>query len=376
MLNQFTFSLLGIVINRQLTLLYLILGFLYNRGFSQNHTFSQFFTVPTVLNPAYVSVGKGIEINSGYRKQYGGIQQGLTQKSIQASVASCKTQWSYGGYFSQISEPYFGYRKSEGGFQTGLFVPFRKSRSLSAYGVPYSIHFGLQAGFGSESVQFQKLVFTGQLDPVFGSQTAPPVFYQNDGESLRSFELGGGAVWRGEIPQGNNGWPASFGFSVFHLGGNNQTALRGNEVKQQRRYAIHGSVTTPVKQQIGEVTVFYLNWLARFESQSKLRRTSLGLISQFDEVNLGLVYHWNVIPVTNRDTKGLSGSIGFKHNRFSVQYAIDASLGGLGYDASRGGHEITFALTLSDAFLLKPKDKRGRTDCYSFDGKKYRRFLN
>jgi type IX secretion system PorP/SprF family membrane protein len=338
----------------------------------QSPVFSQFYGLPAAMNPAYVSTVKGLQFNAGYRRQWGQVQQGFDTRFVNVAVRSCQAPLAFGAYFSDVKEPFLGYRQQEGGIQIGAFVA-RKKR--------FSLHGGLQAGIGQHRVDFARLLFSGQLDPVFGIQGPPSAYFLNDGSRVQTFEIGAGTVGRGLLSWRNSDLPASIGFSVYHLAGSRDVSFLRVPHTQAKRWTAHGSVTTPITTGLGRKDALYLNWLARYEWESSLQRGTVGVISQYQEAHIGLLYQWNKKPFTTRNTHGFTFTLGYDFalsdkSRCSIQYAFDGTLGGLGQSSTGGAHEILVTFTLPQSCLFKGKNIFGNTDCFDFQGKGYRRFLN
>lgn len=339
---------------------------------AQAPSFSQFFSIPNMLNPGYVSVVQGVEISAGYRRQWGQLQEGFNTKAATVAVRSCGAPLAFGGYVKNVSEPFFGYSQQEGGLQVSAFVsPFEK----------LSVHGGLQAGIGQHRVDFARLLFSGQLDPLFGVQSGPSPYFMNDGSKVEIFEVGAGLVVRGQIEWRNNILPASLGFATHHLGGSRDVSFLRLENTQSRLFILHGSITTPVTGGILQNDVLYLNWLARFEWESTLHRGTTGVIFQYESTNLGLLYQWNRSPFIARNTNALTLSIGFgfkmgDKTNCVLQYAFDGTLSGLQQSSTGGAHELIAVFTFPQYCIFKGSNKRGKTDCFHFSGKGYRPFLN
>ncbi len=357
---------------KQYTLFFWFFWLFCNSTSAQSPVFSQFYAFPTAMNPAYVSAIQGAEVSTGYRRQWGQLQTGLHTKALQAGIRTCNVPLAFGGYYTQVNETYFGYSRREGGLQVGAFVPVQER---------FSLHGGLQAGLGSHQVGYQELLFTGQLDPVFGQVSVPSTYFSGDGTRVETYEIGAGVVGRGQFSWRNSDLPASLGMSVHHLAGSRDVSFLRVPGKQSRRWTAHGSITTPIVSGIGRKDALYLNWVARYEFESSLRRTSLGVICQYDAVHIGGMYQWNKKPVSIRNTNGLSLVLGGdfrlrQGSHFTLQYAYDGALGGLGQAATQGAHELVVVFVFPQNCIFKERNKRGSTDCFYFSGKGYRRFLN
>lgn len=339
---------------------------------SQAPAFSQFYANPNTLNPAYVSTVRGLDAAFGYRKQWGQVQGGFTTKSASLALRTCRAPVAFGFYANDISETFFGYRWQEAGLLLSTFWAAPKDK--------FSVHGGLQAGLGQHRVDYARLLFSGQLDPLFGVQGSPSPLFLTDGSSLQTFDVAAGLLARGNIEWSAGDMPASLGVAVHHLGGSRDVSFLGLDSRQARYWVLHGSVTTPIGSGRQEAPL-YLNWLARLELESSLRRSATGLIAQYDVAHLGLIYQWNRNPVAAGNTHaltvvtGLHFKIGSKL-ACSLQYAFDGALSGLGQNASGGAHELILQFSFPEACVFGGKTKKGRTDCFHFIGKGYKPFLN
>lgn len=341
---------------------------------AQTPAFSQFYALPVLNNPAYVSAVRGIDLNAGYRRQWGRLQEGFQTAFASAALRACRTPLAFGLYAGEVREPFFGYRQQEGGLQIG--VPQALSKNLS-------LHFGAQAGVGQHWVDFDRLLFSGQLDPLFGVQGSSSPYFQNDGSRVQTFEIAGGVAARGQISWRSADLPASIGFSVRHLAGSRDVSFLRLDNTQEQYYVLHGSVTTPITSGIMRQNVLYLNWLGRLEWEGALFRGTGGAIAQYEAAHLGLLFQWNRNPLTARNTHALTVVAGLNFPlgddaRCTLQYAFDGTVSGLDQSATGGAHELilTFTLPKTCAFGSNEEKRRKRVDCYHFAGKGYQPFLN
>lgn len=338
---------------------------------AQAPSFSQFYAHPPSLNPAYVSASPGVKLSTGYRRQWGQIQGGLQTAFAAASVRTCALPLGFGVYASDVGESYFNYRQQEAGFQFGGFFGSAER---------WSLHGALQAGVGQLRVDYDKLLFSGQLDPVFGVQGNSQPFLQQDGSRVQSFDLGAGAVFRSRAKIGGREWPLSIGAVVHQFGGSRNVSFERLQYTRPRRITAHGAVTIPVSGNFLNKTVLYLNLLGRFEWESSLQRSTIGLISQYDAAHFGLLYQYNHYPVAFGNTHALTLCIGTDFSlgnaQCTLQYGFDGALSGLDQTASGGAHELMATFQFDKACVFKGLNsrKRGRTNCYHFAGKGYRGF--
>jgi hypothetical protein len=218
------------------------------------------------------------------------------------------------------------------------------------------------------------LLFSGQLDPVFGVVGSPSPYFTQDGSMAESFAAGFGAVARGGI----GGAACSVGGAIHYLNGNRDVSLLRIGTRQLSRMTLHAAVTTPTKPLFSKDNALFLNWLVRFEIEGPLRRLSGGAIAQYNAGHFGLLYHNNRNPFTRRNTQALSWVFGVAwsgSDAFSgtLQYAYDGVLSGLGQAATNGTHELTLTVALPEACAFRGRSTKGRVDCYDFARKGHRR---
>lgn len=337
---------------------------------AQAPVFSQFYAHRPSLNPAYVSAQRGLECTAGYRRQWGQVQDGLQTAFAAVALRACRLPIGWGVYASDVREPFFNYREQEAGIQAGGFFGSAGR---------WSLHGGLQAGLGQHRVDFARLLFSGQLDPIFGVQGDPALFFQQDGSRAQTFEVGMGAVLRSSIRLPGTEWPFSLGGALHHFGGSRDVSFLRLGSARGTRWTAHGALTLPVSGAFTRRPVLYLNALGRLEWESGLQRGTTGLIAQYDAAHFGLLYQFNRQPFAGGNTHALTLCVGADFAlgdgaRCTLQYGFDGALGGLGQAASGGGHELTATFSFDNACLFGGRTDRGRTDCFHFAGKGYRGF--
>jgi type IX secretion system PorP/SprF family membrane protein len=322
---------------------------------SQAPAFSQYHLTPALVNPAYVSVTNGVDFQGGFRRQWGQIQQGLDMSFARINMRFCHSPIGIGIGVKSVNEPTFGYQESEAGLQIAVFGPQQINGRRNN---KYTYHAGFQANLANHRLDFSKLVFSGQLDPVFGITGQPSSFFRTNGSSTQRFDVGGAALLRAEL--GKHLWPASIGISLLHLVGSRNISFYGSKATQRTRMTFHTSLSTPIK--IGLINPrdnapLYINWLFRFEKEQMLMRTTTGSIFEYERVYLGTLYQWNRNPFTGQDTHELVFTIGGSFQLtpkcdFLLSYAYNGTLSGLGQISTQGAHELIFSIRLPESCSL------------------------
>jgi type IX secretion system PorP/SprF family membrane protein len=351
---------------------------------AQETNFTQFFNLPIALNPAYISVPTSVEITAGYRKQWPNLQGGLQGSFAGVAIHQCGTPIGFGLTVAQLGEDVFGYRIREATFQLGSYVNTSKYSSL---------HLGMQATVGTRGIDATNQVFSGQLDPVFGIVRDNSTFVSVEQATARTFALGGGVAWRGELALGSLEGPVSAGFAVHNLGGSRDISFENIETTLRPRFIAHFSVALPIADKYQDVAAIYVTPIMRIDMQGKLRETYAGCIFQFQKTYIGVIYQNARNPVNVKNTNTLSIGPGIEldmtdDTRVSIGYSFDMPLSGLGPRATNGSHELSLRFKFDNTCLFgSPRGKggrkggffggrRGKTKCYAFDRKNFLGFMN
>ncbi|MBB2151065.1 PorP/SprF family type IX secretion system membrane protein [Pedobacter gandavensis] len=145
-------------IGKQLTMAILMMGAsLYVQA--QDHIYSQFFNAPVYLNPALTGQFEGdIRMNLIYRNQWSGLSGDLSYISASADLNIPSFAGGVGLIFNRSSE--------------GTAYLVKNNAALTyAYSVGSDdllVSFGVQAGFTNRQINWNKLVFSDQIDRRLG----------------------------------------------------------------------------------------------------------------------------------------------------------------------------------------------------------------
>lgn len=353
---------------------------------AQETNFTQFFNLRTALNPAYVSVPTGVELTLGYRRQWASLQNGLQGAFAGVAIRQCGTSLAYGLTVAQLGENTFGYHIREATFQLGAFVNTSANSSL---------HLGLHATVGSRGFDASRLVYSGQLDPVFGIVKDNSAFVSVDQATVGTFALGGGILWRGELKIGSLEGPVSAGLAAHNIGGSRDISFQNIETTLQPRWIAHASVAFPIAEEFRNSAAMYISPMLRLDMQGALRTAYAGCIFQFKSAYLGVIYQNARNPVNFGNTNTLSIAPGVElamsdDNHITIGYSFDMPLSGLGPKSTGGSHELSVRFSFDRTCMFGSGNgrgrkgggffgnggRRGKTKCYQFQGKSFLGFLN
>jgi type IX secretion system PorP/SprF family membrane protein len=128
-------------------------------GSAQDHIYSQFFNAPLYLNPSLTGQFEGdIRMNMLYRNQWSGLSGTLSYLNASADLNIPNFGGGLGLQFN---------RSSEG---TAFLVKnnIAASYSYSVGSDDFVLSFGIQAGFTNRQINWNKLVFSDQIDNRLG----------------------------------------------------------------------------------------------------------------------------------------------------------------------------------------------------------------
>lgn len=151
---------------------------------AQDPSFSQFYASRIYLNPAFTGIENGLSFASASRMQWLNVDQGF-----QTYVASIEFQ-----------EPYL-----RSGFGLSLFHDTQGIMQLNtngislsyAYHIPmdeHNLHIGFQGHWIQKSVDWDKITFSDELDPVFGDINPTSAVPLLDNINYTDFDFG--ILWR------------------------------------------------------------------------------------------------------------------------------------------------------------------------------------
>lgn len=196
---------------------------------AQDHIYSQFFNEPLYLNPSLTGQFEGdIRMNLIYRNQWSGLGENLNYMSASADINIP----SFGGGVGLIFN-----RSSEG---TAYLVKnnIAATYSYSVGNDDFVTSFGVQAGMTNRNIDWNKLVFSDQIDPRLGYIPGSISVAENPNLSSKYFF---------DAAAGINFVYRSFmiGASVYHINKPNES-FSGAEAKLPMRITTNASYRIPL----------------------------------------------------------------------------------------------------------------------------------
>jgi type IX secretion system PorP/SprF family membrane protein len=313
----------------------------------QDMHFTQFYSSPLYLNPAYTGADVCSRVSATYRNQWPGISK--TYKSYLLSVDHYVQRYNIG-----IGLLFGNDVAGTGNLRTTIINP------LIAYEATLTkklmLRVGVQPGISIRSINFNNLVFGDQL--ARGGNVAT---IESPTQSKTFFDIGAGA-----LAYTKKYW---LGVSFYHLNKPNET-LRGEseESLMPLKYSAHGgykyTINPDEKEEFQRKSV---SAAFHYRGQAEFDQFDIGFYFTQYVFNIGFWYRG--IPGLKAYKPGYSNNdavsiiIGVKTDRMNFGYSYDYTISKL-TNMSHGAHEVSVAYQLCK--LKKKKKKRLLVPCPKF----------
>lgn len=318
---------------------------------AQDVSFSQFYASSSYLNPALTAMRSGVTAHMSYRNQWFGLP---ANKGFETSYASVETEIPF----------LFGLGLSFQSDKAGVFdfktnaarLSFSKSLALSKN---TELHVGGSTGWIQRSVDWTKLVFSDQLDPIYGI-TRTTNYNNFDISPVNSTDLALGLAlrWNWAIPTKYSTYDSRhlLGFALNHPWYQDESLQRLDSVDVPTRFTVHYG--TEIN------TNLYFNnhrnkvtWSPniKFEKQGKLEVLTAGVFVLAEPVYIGAFYQnqtTNLFSFNNTTTLIFNAGIVVPLRRETVMnlgLSYDMHLSGFSISSNRSGTiELTATFNFGD----------------------------
>lgn len=213
---------------------------------AQDPSFSQFYANRLYLNPAFAGLESGITFSGVSR-----IQWVNADKGFKTFGASLETQMPYVGlglgfHVMSNTEGIANLQSNQAGVVLSYTIPGDKN----------NIHFGMEGRMVQKSLDWDRLIFSDQLDAIYGVVQGSSVLPVLDKVTYGDFDFG--VVWRRVSDWGNGkkrlrDVRSQFGVSFHHLPQLVSQSAKGNDSFLNRengiapRTTFHGGLIIPMK---------------------------------------------------------------------------------------------------------------------------------
>lgn len=324
-------------------------------GFGQDPVFSQFFSTPLQLNPAFAGVTYAPRITLNYRNQYPGWPNAYATyaATYEQSVEALNSGFGLIVLSDAAGDKLYKSTRISGVF--GYKVRIKRE---------HVVKFGVQAGIIQSSIDWDRLVFPDQLDEIYGETDSggnPIISEESRPESLNKITP--------DISAGIMYYSPDFhiGFSVKHLNSPDESLLQINNNLQAGlplRFTVHGGYEITLDQGNNRRPPTFISPNLMFVKQGDFGQINGGVYAGMRQFFGGL---WYRHTFSNPDA--VIALIGYRVGVLRFGYSYDLTISNLASapGGTGGTHEISLSFNFEDSKEFKRKKAAMRsTDCFNF----------
>ena len=209
--------------------------------FGQDPSFSQFFQKSPYVNPAYTGILGGSEIHSiiHHRSQWTSIPIRFTSSLVSLDWRVCQKNLGVGLIVFQNTEGEALYESTDISLPIAAHIPISNFHSISG---------AIQTTFATRSIEWDRLVFSDELDPILGNIYNSSATRPN--ESYFRIYPSAGLIFTGKY---NNSLKRhdyyTFGIAAHHLPvGNNTESFYGlyENARYPTKFTFHANLFNKV----------------------------------------------------------------------------------------------------------------------------------
>lgn len=329
----------------------IILIFIVRLGLAQDPEFSQYYAAPLYLNPAFTGTTNDHRFISNYRNQWPSVAQGYRTYALSYDYNLTGLNSGFGFMAMQDQAGSAGMRSTEFNFLYSYKLPIANKWIISS---------GLNFGYASRSIDFNKLIFGDQL--VLGSNstipTSDPILSNAGMTQYFDFKAG-------MLAYNRNVW---IGFAANHINEPNRSLLH-QYAYVPLKISVHGGVRIPLYGGLlkrDRIPVLSPSFV--YKRQANFEQLDVGAYLLYESIIFGLWYR-GIPVIKNADRNPMQDAavviLGFQFSQFEVVYSYDFTVSRLG-PASGGAHELALKYLIEIPERKKTKKRDGWIPCPSF----------
>lgn len=318
--------------------------------YGQDPVFSQFYAAPLQLNPAFAGTGFAPRIALNYRNQWLGINNAYTTYS--ASYEQSLEQLNSGIGIVAMSDV-----AGDGIYKTNQFS------AIYAYNLQVNrnigIKFGLQGGYTQNTIDWNRLVFPDQIDPVTGiTDPSGNPFPSNEEQPINLsngyFDVSAGLLAYSELFYG--------GISIKHLNTPDENILGINENLSDglpMRLTLHGGVQISLNHRNNRGSQTFISPNVMYIKQGDFGQVTAGA---YFKSGLFFAGGWYRHTFENPDAAIISA--GVEYQIFKIGYSYDLTVSEFANASNAGTHELSFIIDLDKSESAQRRRQSARyNDC-------------
>lgn len=331
-----------------LSILMIVLSSEY--AWAQDPEFSQYYTAPLYLNPAFTGTASDHRFIANHRNQWPNITNGYVTYAFSYDYNLENLNSGIGALIVVDKAGTAGLKSTAFNFQYAYRMHLADKWVFSS---------GLNFGVASRNIDFNKLIFSDQLD-LDSDGNLPPSPEYNNINSTTYFDFGvGGLLYSRKI------W---FGFSASHLNEPNRS-LMDEDASIPIKTTLHGGIRIPLyhglmkRDRVAAIAPSFV-----YKHQGRFDQLDIGTYFLYEPIVIGLWYRG--IPIVQNVKDNISQDavvviLGFQLTKVELSYSYDLTVSELGPIAG-GAHEISVKYNLNIDNPAKSKKKERFIPCPTF----------
>jgi type IX secretion system PorP/SprF family membrane protein len=317
---------------------------------AQHFQFSQFYSAPSYLNPAFTGANVCSRLSMNYRNQWSSLPGAF--KTYQATFDHTIKQ-AHSGIGIQFLNDEAGIG-SLTTTQINVLYAYEARLNKKFYG-----RGGVSLGSVQRQIDYSPFLFGDQI----AREGATSSIESFGGTSITYFDVGVGILVYGKSTWG--------GISIAHLNRPNQSMLNGVSLLPAE-FKLHGGYKFIIEEMESSNRKIPVNHSVSFafnyKTQQKFNQIDLGIYYSKHLLTFGMWYRG--IPIF-KPVKGYENNdafivlFGINLSKYKIGYSYDVTLSTLSHLATGGSHELSMAYQFCN--FKKPKKKKsGLISCPKF----------
>jgi type IX secretion system PorP/SprF family membrane protein len=320
---------------RQLWFLFVLSIILLPDLQAQDPIYSQFYAAPLQINPAFAGTTLAPRISLNYRNQWAAYEGGYETYSV-----------SYEQSVEGLNSG-FGFMLLSDDAGNGIY---KTNRFTSTYGYrlkindDWAIRLGIEAGLIQNRLDWDRLVFLDQIDPIngpTGSTGMPNPSQEIAPESLNNtlFDVGTGILVYGK--------KAYAGLALHHLNTADESLLEINQnlgAGLPMRFTIHGGTEISLQKSNIRGQDAFISPNLLFVKQGPFAQVNAGSYFGMGSFFGGLWYRH-----TFNNPDAFMVLAGVRYGVFRFGYSYDFTLNGLTLARTNGAHELSLTINFENS---------------------------
>ena len=331
--------------------IFIIHVFSQDHAFAQDPQFSQFYSAPLYLNPAFTGTTKEHRFVANYRNQWTNMANGYVTYAFSYDYNMNDARSGFGFIATADRAGSVGMGTTTVGMTYSYKIPLTSKWILTP---------GLHFAYGTRGINRDEVVMLDQLS--YGNANLesndPLLFSVRD---ANYFDFGSGLLLYNK-----NVW---LGVSAYHMNESNLSMI-GSSSRLSMKTSIHGGAKFKLyngpfsKSIIPSVVPSFI-----LKNQGEFTQLDVGVNFNYEPVMVGFWYR-GMPKMENPEQQlvqqdALIFMLGMKFNKIEFGYSYDISISSIG-PAAGGAHEISLAYHFHNPNHRKPKKNTKAIPCPAF----------